>query len=605
MKPYSYDFRRITDLENISDSHMLSDIAEYSYVMLAYDGYNYKIPTKEFIDATYLELSRLNANLNYLIDNSSAQSRETESGDGNISVEEEKYIHLEYVVNSTYNSETEESDKKKFTILSYGDYSKLMTEQNSLDDNNYNTYYLSDGIATGELLNTYMSYSLDTLLGVPGTLSYITKAIDSISEFAAWFKDVQRESSYSALISYITTNDNEIIESYIAAINLLNAKLDSKVAELINSYTSADIEILNLIAETNSSIIRSYTTSDQILSNRIDNLSNTVSGLSNNKQDTLISGTNIKTINNQSLLGSGNITIEGGSGQGVQYNAGNNISISNDTINCYIGIDSANNSIKIGNTSYILEIDNTGKLSLSVDIDTYVALSLNVSGGSTTSNEYNSTITASTVNLTASVNKSCDWGNWTTSTNAGVNTYNINGLTYTAKGTYGPITKGRQQTTYTWSISASHTPQPGSDEYNHGHTSVETKSGSTSISHKFDKFKIFCFPTTETIPANITVNETNGLPDQIISNTYTKLVTSLPSNPIFSFTTNIAGRLCLILPAEWRTKPIKWTGTEGMGEVPGSSRQHIFSLYDGTKGYCTYLSASEYPIGTQINLKLE
>ena len=32
------------------------------------------------------------------------------------------------------------------------------------------------------------------------------------------------------------------------------------------------------------------------------------------KQDTLVSGTNIKTINNQSLLGSGNITIEGGGG---------------------------------------------------------------------------------------------------------------------------------------------------------------------------------------------------------------------------------------------------------------------------------------------------
>lgn len=30
------------------------------------------------------------------------------------------------------------------------------------------------------------------------------------------------------------------------------------------------------------------------------------------KQDTLVSGTNIKTINNQSLLGSGNIDIQGG-----------------------------------------------------------------------------------------------------------------------------------------------------------------------------------------------------------------------------------------------------------------------------------------------------
>ena len=35
------------------------------------------------------------------------------------------------------------------------------------------------------------------------------------------------------------------------------------------------------------------------------------------KQDTLVSGTNIKTVNNQSLLGSGNITIQGGSGASV------------------------------------------------------------------------------------------------------------------------------------------------------------------------------------------------------------------------------------------------------------------------------------------------
>lgn len=34
----------------------------------------------------------------------------------------------------------------------------------------------------------------------------------------------------------------------------------------------------------------------------------------NGKQDTLESGTNIKTINNQSILGSGNITIQGGGG---------------------------------------------------------------------------------------------------------------------------------------------------------------------------------------------------------------------------------------------------------------------------------------------------
>lgn len=41
-----------------------------------------------------------------------------------------------------------------------------------------------------------------------------------------------------------------------------------------------------------------------------------VSQLETNKQDKLISGTNLKTINSQSLLGSGNIEIQGGGGVG-------------------------------------------------------------------------------------------------------------------------------------------------------------------------------------------------------------------------------------------------------------------------------------------------
>lgn len=38
------------------------------------------------------------------------------------------------------------------------------------------------------------------------------------------------------------------------------------------------------------------------------------SGLAASKQDTLVSGTNIKTINSNSLLGSGDLVISGGSG---------------------------------------------------------------------------------------------------------------------------------------------------------------------------------------------------------------------------------------------------------------------------------------------------
>lgn len=42
-----------------------------------------------------------------------------------------------------------------------------------------------------------------------------------------------------------------------------------------------------------------------------------VDDLLDDKQDTLVSGTNIKTINNQSLLGNGNINISGGEATGV------------------------------------------------------------------------------------------------------------------------------------------------------------------------------------------------------------------------------------------------------------------------------------------------
>lgn len=74
------------------------------------------------------------------------------------------------------------------------------------------------------------------------------------------------------------------------------------------------------------------------------------------KQATLVSGTNIKTINNESILGSGNITIEGGGGKAVS--GGTNISITTgetaDTINCTLPITNITNSLTFFNNSTVI-----------------------------------------------------------------------------------------------------------------------------------------------------------------------------------------------------------------------------------------------------------
>ena len=75
---------------------------------------------------------------------------------------------------------------------------------------------------------------------------------------------------------------------------------------------------------------------------------NAITAATSTKQDTLVSGTNIKTINGETLLGEGNITIQGGSGGGKAVSGGTNISITTgdtaDTINCTLPISAGTNS---------------------------------------------------------------------------------------------------------------------------------------------------------------------------------------------------------------------------------------------------------------------
>ena len=88
-----------------------------------------------------------------------------------------------------------------------------------------------------------------------------------------------------------------------------------------------------------------------------------VAGLDEKKQDKLISGQNIKTINGESILGEGNIVIEGGSGgTGTKYAAGDNIEISEDNVISVTGITVPSKVSELTNDSgYLTESDLEGK----------------------------------------------------------------------------------------------------------------------------------------------------------------------------------------------------------------------------------------------------
>lgn len=79
--------------------------------------------------------------------------------------------------------------------------------------------------------------------------------------------------------------------------------------ENVEPLTPTDKEQIEMAIQTNT--------------NNIEANANAISNLQDSKQDILVSGENIKTINNQSILGEGNIDIQGGSGTG-NYNDLNN-----------------------------------------------------------------------------------------------------------------------------------------------------------------------------------------------------------------------------------------------------------------------------------------
>ena len=143
------------------------------------------------------------------------------------------------------------------------------------------------------------------------------------SDFSGSYNDLTDKPTIPTVPTDISAFNNDV--GYITGVDLSNyATKDNLTAATDDMATKTWVGQQGYLTEHQS--LTAYSTTEQVNSA----ITQAVSG----KQDTLISGTSIKTINNESLLGSGNITIQGGS----TYTAGTGIDITSDVISTTLPI---------------------------------------------------------------------------------------------------------------------------------------------------------------------------------------------------------------------------------------------------------------------------
>lgn len=119
------------------------------------------------------------------------------------------------------------------------------------------------------------------------------------------------ETSRLVIDSNITANGNQEISGKVMN-NVLNHMVDDTEAKI----TELEERIENLPSGGGGGEGGGGADLTEV-NKKIADLTEETERLDSDKQDTLVSGSNIKTINGQSVLGMGNINIEGGSGGGA------------------------------------------------------------------------------------------------------------------------------------------------------------------------------------------------------------------------------------------------------------------------------------------------
>lgn len=275
--------------------------------------------------------------------------------------------------------------------------SGLVKNDGTIDTSTYLTSsalsnYVQKSSTNGLLKNdgTVDTTSYSTFSGSYNDLSNKPSIPTSSSDLSDG-SDLVKKSNTSGLLK----NDGSVdTNSYLTSSSLSNYVQKSSTTGLLKNDGTVD---------TSAYITSSAITGKEDTSNKVTSWSSTVndthypseklvSDSLATKQATLVSGTNIKTVNNESLLGSGNITIQGGGGSGGSY------------INDFYG-DSSTNELVIDYDTGVSQADIVTSWSSTVS-DTNVASekltknSLDGKANSTHNHNYSDLNNVSTVTIT-------------------------------------------------------------------------------------------------------------------------------------------------------------------------------------------------------------
>ena len=257
----------------------------------------------------------------------------------------------------------------------------------------YNGSLVQIGLSQGGVIDAYTKAQADAKFAtkeeIPDVSNFITNTVDNLvnyylksdtyskTEVDGLLSQIQGsrfevvaelpqtgEANVIYLLSSSSPSSQDIYDEYIY-VNGTWEKIGNTAVDLSNYVTTETFNstIANYALKTELPTALSQLTNDegfvtiQEVQSELENYvsENELETQLAGKQDTLVSGTNIKTINGQSLLGSGNITIQGGGG-------GTIAPATEDTVG---GILSTDNSMDDGKEVYV-DVDEVGKASVKI-----------------------------------------------------------------------------------------------------------------------------------------------------------------------------------------------------------------------------------------------